>query len=125
MEIKMSKKEFNKMAGIINAIGDDDITSCFNSIFGENHIPECNPQILKDSSGETTGMNLVVGEDNTIKVFEVIANYGDDLATIASIVNKPEAKSSFKYLGGLVSHGPQLFSIFSKMGKEIKGLFRK
>lgn len=125
MEIKMNKEEFNSLAGIINAIGDNEITDCFNSIFGTDHIPECDPQIIKDASGENIGMNLVIDSDNTIKLFKAISNRGDDLSIIASIINKPEAKSSLKYIGGLVSHGPQLLTSFSNIGKDIKSIFRK
>lgn len=125
MELKMNKEEFNSLAGIINAIGDNEITDCFNSIFGSDHIPECDPQIIKDVSGENIGMNLVIKPENTIKLFKTIGDHGDDLASIVSIINKPEAKSSIKYLGGIVSHGPQLLSSFSNIGKDIKNLFRK
>lgn len=121
----MNKEEFNSLAGIINAIGDNEITDCFNSIFGSDHIPECDPQIIKDASGENIGMNLVIKPENTIKLFKTIGSHGDDLSSIVSIINKPEAKSSIKYLGGLVSHGPQLLSSFSNIGKDIKNLFRK
>ncbi len=125
MELKMNKEEFNSLAGIINAIGDNEITDCFNSIFGSDHIPECDPQIIKDASGENIGMNLVIKPENTVKLFKTIGSHGDDLSSIVSIINKPEAKSSIKYLGGLVSHGPQLLSSFSNIGKDIKNLFRK